>query len=274
MILDFDFSDINVKEFGIGKDESNGQTFSLVPVDTDIQNALSEMVVNTWNEMQNLSEDPRKYEPSEKYEGCEYIYLPLDDDLSERMRDLHLANNLPMGNNSFSNPNDIFCYFVQMTDSSGRRLTAIRRATQFKGVLSKRLIRVITNSLKLITGHVFKLDNDFDFIVDSRNIYVLRPSGFEFTCKLQDAILAAVPKNILDIQKDIPFLDFDGIEQYAISHTRAARYLASIRSQKKTENIDKDYLAALCRRTGVEIREENGKIIVNDGHVMGLLEVL
>ncbi len=55
---------------------------------------------------------------------------------------------------------------------------------------------------------------------------------------------------------------------------RAARYLASIRTDGLAEGIDRDFLQRLCNHTGVQISEVNGKIAVDDGHILGFLEVL
>ncbi len=121
---------------------------------------------------------------------------------------------------------------------------------------------------------MFKLDADFDLLIDSTNVHILRPSGFEFVGKLQEAVLAAAPENVKALQRDLKFVDFDRIEAYATTHPRAARYLASIRAQKETTNIDKTALKKLCKGTGVKILEASGKITVLDGHVMGFLEVL
>jgi hypothetical protein len=161
-----------------------------------------------------------------------------------------------------------------MTDSKGRRLTALRRATQFKGVLKSRLLRFVTDALKLIDDRVFKLDSDFDLLVNSQNVHILRPSGFEFAGKLQDAILTAVAKNVAAIQKDLAFVDFTAVQDYAGARPRAARYLASIRAQKEMKNIDKNALKKLCKETGVEVKEAKGKLLVDSNHIMGFLEVL
>ena len=186
----------------------------------------------------------------------------------------HHAVNLDPNSNALSEPGSIFCYFARMTDSKGRRLTALRRATQFKGVLKNHLIRWANDALKLIDDKVFKLDTDFDLIIDDANIHILRPSGFEFVGQLQSAVLTAVPQNIKLIQKDIEFVDFEKIAAYAVKHPRAARYLASIRGQKESKNINKRNLKTLCKATGVEIKDVNGKLVVDEHHVMGFLEVL
>jgi hypothetical protein len=168
----------------------------------------------------------------------------------------------------------IFCYFVRLSDKKGQRLTGVRRATQFKGVLKSRLLRFVTDALRLVPDRVFKLDNEFDLLVDAACVHILRPSGFEFTATLQDAILTAVPRNIKEIQKDLPYIDCGPIQVFASKHPRAARYLASIRSQSEATNVDKRALKTLCKRTGVKVKESNGEVTVEDSEIMGFLEVL
>lgn len=274
MTLEFDLGSVTVTEFGVGRDHGNGQTFAAVPVDADVQAALLVMVQATWDAMQNGEDGPAKYEPSEKHGSTEYLYLPLTDGLATSVRELHQATNLTIDAAVLDDPSGLFCYFVRLTDKKDQRLTALRRASQFKGVLKKRLIRLVSDSLKLIDDAVFKLDSDFDLLVDTANVHILRPSGFEFAGKLQQAILAAVPENIKGIEKDLKFIEFDGIEAYAGKHPRAARYLASIRGQEETKSIDKALLKKLCKQTGVEIIESKGKLVITDGHEMGFLEVL
>lgn len=274
MKLEFDLESVTVTEFGVGRDDGDGQTFVAVPVDADVQGALREMVQATWDAMQKDEDGPTKYQPSEKHGSTEYLYLPLADDIASSVRELHEATTLDIDGIALDEPADVFCYFARLTDKKKRRLTALRRATQFKGVLKKRLIRFVSDSLKLIPDDVFKLDSDFDLLVDSANVHILRPSGFEFAGKLQEAILGAVPQNVAAIQKDLAFVDFASVGDYAGTHPRAARYLASIRAQKETKNIDKSALKKLCKDTGVEVSESKGKLFVDDKHIMGFLEVL
>lgn len=274
MSLDFDFDHITTTEFGVGLDDGDGQSFRCVPVDAGVQAALREMAATTWQAMDDMSDNPPTYEPSERYGSAEYVLLPLDHDLARLMRELHQADNLPVDGTALSDPASVFCYFARMTDRQGQRLTALRRATQFKGVLKSRLIRFVTDALKIVEDKVFRLDTDFDLLIDAANVHILRPAGFEFAGKLQDAILAAVPKAVKAIQRDLRFVDFAGIQEYASKHPRAARYLASIHAQKETKNIDKTALKKLCKATGVEVQEVNGKITVGEDQVMGFLEVL
>lgn len=276
MTLNFDFGKVTLTEFGVGRDDDDGRAFVAVPVDTEVQAVLREMAVATWEAMQKDAKDPAKYEPSEKHGGTEYLYLPLDDDLAASVRDLHTAENLPLDFHALADPDTVFCYFARMTDNKARRLTALRRAAQFKGVLKSRgrLMRLADDSLRIIDEPVFRLDNDFDILMDSASVHILRPGGFEFAGNLQRAILEAVPQNVRAIQKDLAFVDFASIEQYASKHPRAARYLSSIRGAKETKNVDRKALRELCASTGVDVTESKGMIFVAAGHEIGFLEVL
>lgn len=273
MKLEFDLTHIEVTEFGVGREGHNGQSFVTMPVDSSVQQALREMAEAT---REGMDREPEKYEPSEKHAAAEYLYLPLNDEMAGMVRNLHQALCLDIDTSALTAPGEVFCYFAWFTDKKMRRLTALRRATQFKGVLKSknRLIRMLDDTLKIIDETVFRLDNDFDLLVDSANIHILRPSGFEFAGKLQQAILDAVPENIRSIRKDLTFVDFDAIEAYAAKHSRAARYLAFVRAQAETKAIDKAALKRLCKNTGVELSESKGKISVSAGHEMGFLEVL
>lgn len=274
MTLHFDLDEVRTVEFGVGLEVEHGQAFRLIPVDPGVQQALRRMAAATWAAMPASVDGPQQYEPSEKYGSTEYIYLPLNDDLARSMRELHKAENLQVDVEALSDDEHMFCYFARMTDRRDRRLTALRRATQFKGVLKSRLIRLFTDALGIIEDRVFKLDVDFDLLVDRSRVHILRPSGFEFAGKLQEAILAAVSENVRAIRRDLRFVDLTTIRKYASTHPRAARYLASIRAQREARNVDKGALKRWCSANGVIVRERNGLIVVSKEHVMGFLEVL
>lgn len=276
MALDFDLNNVTCFEFGVGREveQNNQQYFEVVPIDTTVQTALLEMVSNTLGIMQNHSSNLNIYQPSEKHAGIEYLYLPLSNELAQTMKSLHEATNITINSDALNNSTEIFCYFARFTDQAGKKLTALRRAIQFKGVLKNKLIKICDDSLKIVEDKIFKLDTDFDLLIDNTNIYMIRPSAFEFAGKLQEAILQAVPMNIASIAADLTYVDFRGLQTYAEQRPRAARYIASIKSQAETKNINKDRLKLLCQHTGVSLGEEHGKILVNAGHELAFLEVL
>jgi len=273
MTINFDFENVTLTEFGVGLDQEQ-RSYVQVPVDSDVQNTLLEMAQETYRLMTAKTTSPETYQPSEKYASTEHLTLSLTDDMVISIKELHDAANIEEDASALDVADDCFAYYARFTDSQNRKLTAVRRASQFKGVLKKQLISWGDNTLRIIHDKVFKLDNDFDFLVDSEQLHILRPSGLEFTAQLQAAIMAAVQSNVDSISADISYVNFESISEYAQKHPRAARYIASIRSQSEAHNVDKNKLKSLCLRTGVNFTESNNQLEIDDAHVMGFLEVL
>lgn len=274
-MIDFNFENIATVELGFGFDDQP-RSFVQIPVDEEVQTALGEMAKVTVGAMEAVTDAPETYQPSEKYAAPEHLTLSLNDGMVSELKNLHEAANLPEEPNALDRMDACFAYFAKLTDSKGQHLTAMRRSTQFKTLIKKRnrLIRCVDNTLKTLDETVFKLDNDFDFLIHGEVIHILRPSGFEFTAQLQEAIMNAVPQNITAISAELDYVDFESIQAYAQKHPRAARYLASIKSKREAEGLAKSKLEELCRRTRVDFSEDDGNIQVEDSQVMGFLEVL
>lgn len=276
MELDFDLNKVSVTEFGVGRKDDGDSVFRVISVDDEVKKMLLEMAQTT---MKNLKKNleganvPAAYNPAEKHAGTEYLTAAAGGPFGLPVRELHDAENLDFDHARLSNLETVFCYFARFTDTKKRRLTAVRRgALQFK-VLQNRVIYLDDDSLRIMKKKAFKLDGDFDLLSDSACIHIWRPKSFELLCNLQQAIRDAVPRNVAAIAADLPFVDFDGIEIYASSHSRAAGYLVSIRSQV-LRGIKQPALMKLCKDNGVDTEHVDGKVTVSRGHEMGFLEVL
>jgi hypothetical protein len=272
MPAQFDLGTTQVTQFGVGIDADEGPRFVLVPVDGEVQAVLRQMVAATRSAMENAGE-PERYQPSEKHGAHENLNLPLDDGLATTVRAIHEAQNLPAEPKALKEPRTVFCYFTRLGDGKGNHLTAVRRASSFKGVLESQLLSLLDDSLRIVEDDVFKLDEDFDFLIDAAGVHILRAAGFESIGKLRDEIMNAAPTNIKAIQADMGFVDFGPIEVYALKHPRAARYLASIRLQQ-TKNIDKTYLKKHCINMKLDVKEVKGRLVVAPEAIMDFLAVL
>ena len=273
MPLDFELGLIEITEFGIGREIEERVEFVTIPVDANVQEALRDMASTTWN-MMRQAEEPLHYQPSEKYESPEYAVTPLQGDYAGVLRELHAAQMIPSDVDAIKHPEDIFCYFAQFSDATGHRLTALRRASQFKGILKNRLIQLATDALKIVEEKTFKLDNDFDALVAGDLIHILRATGFVLIAGLQNAIQNAVPRNIERIQRQLPFVNFESIESYASQHPRAAKLLASICSEDEGQNVSRERLIQACNECGAEIQIDRDRLRVRAGSELNFLEVL
>ncbi len=273
MNLAFDLENIRTTEFGISRKEEGDDQFVLIPVNRSVQTALHEMIETTWHNMQQVRDELSQYDPSEKHAPTEYLFLATDNPQCQRLVELHNADHLPVDADAVNEPDRISSYFVRLTDNGGHHLTAMRRAIQFKGDLKRKWVHLLDDTLQILERRVFRLDNDFDLIIDTDHVHIWRPAAFEFIGHLKQAVLDAVPANVEAVSGELPFVKFDVIQAYATEHLRAARYLASIRTQDLT-GISCATLKALCQKTNVEISEINGQISVEERNVMGFLEVL
>lgn len=273
MTLTTDLSQVVQVDFGVIREQEGNQVVHLVPPDPQVQEALVEMVQATWERMESLGEG-EEYSPAEKYGTTEHLILPLGDEMATFVRELHEAANVPEDANAFRDPAELVSYFARLKDEEGHRITALRRATRFKGVVKSRLIHVVTNTVRMVEDDVFRLDHDFDMLADGVTLHILRPSGFEYAGQLQEKVLEAVSGNIGVLEGELDFVDLSPVEEYASSHPRAARYLASIRSNELAGNVGKAQLKQMCEATGVHVAEEGGKLVVEEGDVLGFLEVL
>lgn len=275
MTIDFDLDDADaVVEFGLGIEEGGDIVFYTVPVGAEVKNELLAMVRRTCGEMDAFEEGERPYSPAEKHGATEYLVVSAGGDFDAPFRKLHDAEDLEEDTEALLESDGMLSYFVRLIDDVGRRLTAIRRATYFKGILRSRgrLVRLFDDTLMVVEDDVFKLDTDFDLLVDSTATHIWRPTAFEFLGGLKQAVLDAVPTNVEAIQQDLPFVNLASIEEYATSHVRAARYLASIRTQELS-GLDRDALLNLCRKTGVPVENQGGVLVPGDNKI-GFLEVL
>ncbi|MCY4198743.1 MAG: DUF4868 domain-containing protein [Gammaproteobacteria bacterium] len=274
MSIEFNISSVKTTEFGVGRKARVDADidFRVVPVDKDVKSALTLMVEATIEKLDESGSGPVLYEPAEKHGSTECLFVPRGK-FDTKIRELHDAENLAFTSLDQSIPEAIDFYFARFIDDENRRLTAIKRAVQFKGLLKKKVLHFVDDTLQIVKDDVFKLDNDFDLILDSMRTLIFRPTAFEVLCGLNDAVMDAVTDNVHAIASDLPFIDLSGIENYAKSHPRAARYLASIRSQS-IQGMDQNALAKLCESTDVNITDVSGKIVVKSGSEMGFLEVL
>jgi len=231
-----------------------------------------EMLFSTIEEMEKTKDGPGEYSPSERYNGTAYVTTEAGE-YDKKIRRIYEAANLSQDQNCLKNPDVLLSYFVRFRDDKNRKLVAVRKAQHFKGILGKKLICITGDYLRMFSDDVFKLDNDFDLIMDSERTHVLRPTAFEALGELQEKILEAVSKNVEEIRSKILFVDFDEIETYAKDRVSAARLLASIKKHELL-GIDESRFKAYCGNNKVKLGENNGKIKPDSGHELEFLRAL
>ena len=275
MNIAFDMSKVRTTEFGVGQKSSKEVKYSLLPVDDTVQEALLREIQSSLNGIAQQTAAPLYFDPAEKYSGNEYVVLPIQHELAASLTELHEADRLKLESPNLSRLRNSFSYFLRGTDNEGKRLTAINRSAQFKATLGRqgRLV-IMSDSLRVISDPVMQLNAGFDIVIDAEFVHIFHPASFRALGNVDEAIAQAIPRNVEAISQAAPYVDWANIEEYAVSHSRAASLLASIRTQGYAENLDKSALESLCMRTSVEIDTSGGQVVVPDDQVLSFLEVI
>jgi hypothetical protein len=266
-------------EFGLALIIDNTEVFYRIPVDDTVKGALVEMRDEFYRQFDATSTEPAiQFLPSEKYSSTEKLKANLNADYLTAIRDLYTNNSIPISNTQLSEiASEISYYFAIFDNQNGTKEVAIKRPNQFKGLLKKknRLMRIIDDTLQLIPDDIFKLDNDFDFIVESdNNVNILHPAGFIYISNMDELILSSVVETVSQLNDTVTFVDFNALTDYISRSKRAAKLIASIKSREDLEDTSQEKLIARCASLRIDIRMDNGKICPHDDQIIDFLNVL
>lgn len=263
-------------EFGVCCDLQEEDHFYQVPVDNSVKPALKEMLATTLEQLRVDEGGLAVFEPAQRYGATERLYVPLSEVGAEKIRQLYNAQNLDVNSRALDDLGSLVYYFASFRYRDGSVVLGVRRATQFKGVVKKHLIRLVDDTLQLVEDDIFKLDNDFDFIVKGDTIYILRPSGFEFTAALDDAFQAQALRITQDVATRLSCVEFDDryMTRYITAHKKAVRLMASLRMRNDLHLTPLKKLVSGCKKNGILCAIVNGKLRPSAGFEMAFLEFL
>lgn len=248
-----------------------------IPVDPQVQGELTGMLTETVTRLGLPAIEPTMaaFDPAEKYGSEEQLKISLTTPYLQGLAAVVALTNLPSDANALIQVADLDYYYAIFTDNQNRHLYAFRRASQFKGVTRSKLAWINGGMLTLLTSHVFRLDIDFDYLVADQDVYILRPSGFEYTTNVGEQILQASAANAQSIAISVNYLDVTGISAYASTHKKSARLLAAIKSRNDLQQIDRSLLVQACQSYGVQIlNPDQGQLAPDTGHEYYFLCIL
>ena len=215
------------------------------------------------------------FDPAEKYGSEEQLKISLTTPYLQDLAAVVALTNLPSNANALTQVAELDYYYTIFTDNQNRNLYAFRRASQFKGVTRSKLAWVNGGLLTMVTNHVFRLDIDFDYFVADQDVFILRPSGFEYTTNVGTQILQASAANAQSIAASVNYIDVTGISAYASTHKKSARLLAAIKGRNDLHLIDRVLLVQACQSYGVQIQNATqGQLAPDAGHEYDFLCIL
>lgn len=276
MSRDFRIDDIQSVEFAVCHDTSKGERYYQIPVDKGVQDALKDMLKNTIETLHSGENQMETYEPAQKYASTECLEIGLDNEHMEKLKQIYKTENIVTNAEMIKDTKGMAFYFAIYRDTKKNKLVAIRRAAHFKGILKaqKRLISLIDDTLRLVEDEIFKLDNDFDYLIFDQRISILHPSGFEYTSGIETMISNSVACMIEETATRVTCIDFLYLKEFASSHKRAARLIASLRARPDLHLTSSAKLQKRCKDNGIEIVYEGGKLRPLPGSELPFLEML
>lgn len=274
MMPEFAFEAIQSAEFGVCVDTDEGESYRLVPCVAEVQEALKEMLAATVGSLFTNDTELSEFSPAEKYGANEKLSISIDSNMVAKHREVFNAGNLPTDTHALDKIAQIVSYFAIFRDNQNRKLMAFRRASYFKGILNKCLLRFCDDALRIVPDNVFKLDTDFDFLILDSHIYIWRPSGFVFTLDMDEHVSACAMRNVDRIAEDITCTHFDGFREFISTHKRAMRLVAAIRSRNDLPAISRELLRSGCHGCDIGLLERNGKLMPAPGSELAFLMLL
>ena len=273
--MDFDFGEIRQTRFGVGIKQGGEMRLYGVGPDDSVRATLGEMAEDTWNRMAETDEDPVEYDPASTYDGSDYLAVMLDDPLAEVFREIHETQTFEPGGNILENPARISCYFARLVDGNGLSLTAVRRATQFKGMVKKkgRMVRIGNDSVTLVPHDVFLLDDEFDVLVDDDMVHILHPGGFVQVGGLNAIVRAAASRNLTKLKDTLGFLDWEFDTDSWKCSLGVARRLSSV-ARQQLQGISVDLLKDRCHAGAVPFTQTANGLSFSEDSMPGLLDAL
>lgn len=275
MQREFDFDRIKSTEFCVNVRRTKRQrTNFFVPTDTTVQRALRDVLNSTLDAIAPEDGAWAPYELSEKYASKEALRSPLTDGAMSSVKALHEEEGWPTDTGALRDPKAIAYYFAVFRDDKKRRLTAVRRATQFKGSFKGKFLSLVDDTLQLVADRVFKLDDLFDFLITDKHVHILHPSGFEQVAEIEKFAAARAREKTLALGAKVTFIDFTSLADYVATHKRGARLVAALDGRSDLTSIDR---AAFCRSakdTGVVLTKSGTKVVPEVGNEIACLEML
>lgn len=228
--MDFDINNIRLVTFYGFFDTTGNPEHIQIPIHPNLQNELKRVLSNSFQKIglpTSVSTLP-VFNPSENYNKECGLKLPLNTPYISDFSLVISLTNLPSRTNALDDISNLKYYYAIFTDNLGRKFYAFHRAGNFKRVVNSSLAFINGGLLEVLDTPIFKLDNDFDFLVFENQIYIFRVNGFEYITNAINQIRSSAIENANQISTKVNYLNISSIATYATSHTKSARLLASI----------------------------------------------
>jgi hypothetical protein len=270
-------NDYHIIEFGVGFENGNHPAIlNKISINDSVREALHGMKEAFDNHYLANQDPPTLFELTEKYGPTEKLTYPLVQAQLPELFDLYTnsgtiaMNDVNLGQNLAS----ISFYFAVFHHINGTRSIGVKRPGQFKGLLQKKVMHFLNDSLTIIPDNLFKLDSDFDFFINQNTIDILHPSGFLYISGIDAHTLAHAEQATNALAQRINFINFAHIAPLVAQKVTAARLISSIKARQDLENTNEQKLIDKCIAHGVGLHQVGNLMAPVDNDLIAFLQIL
>lgn len=251
--------------------------FIKVPIDRSVQEGLKEMHDTFYQKYNNIKADVLEFGLSEKYAGSEKLYASIDKEYVSCFKSLFFKNDILSSEIKISDIFDNIAYYFAIFSLKNKKVAiGVKRPSQFKGLLKKKLMTISDDMFKLIGDKIFNLDVDFDFVIKEKQIDILHPTGFINLSEMSDDRQKEIANATKTLVKRVEFINFNEISDFVAKNKIAARYIASIKSRQDLELTQRENLCEICDELKITytIDDKTGIITPDKKCILNFLCVL
>jgi hypothetical protein len=135
-------------------------------------------------------------------------------------------------------------------------------------------LSVVDDTLKMVADRVFKLDDQFDFLITAQHVYILHPAGFERIAEIEAFAAQEARAMTLALGATVKFIDFGELADYVAKHRRAARLVAALNGRNDLYAIKRSLFTKSAGESGVLLEKKGHKLTPANGSEIGCLELL
>ncbi len=277
MLEGFNLEKIKSVEFiaCIENEDDSDQYF--VPVDKEAQKLFELTLLDTIKQLKFEIDTWDNFELSQKYEKKERLIISTDQSEMSKINEIFNSEGWQENTKILEDLSSMVFYYCVFRDNKKNKIIGVRKATVFKRTLKQkgRFIKLVDNTFEVLNEDLFTIDKDFDFIITSKNVYILRPSSFEFVADLENIVMEKAKEKTLGLGERISCVEFTDLAEFVSGKKRAARIISGLQVRNDLEKITKERLIEAAHNTGVEIEEVGeDKIKPKTGSEMNFLELL
>ena len=262
-------------EFYAAVGRGHTPSVGFVRIGEEVRNALNTAVISTVEHLLEAGETPDQYDPANIHESSAHLFVPMDSLFTTKAKFLHEVSAPDELNEPLRQLPRADLYMAKLVDQSGNKLTAVKKTSDFGRRLKKGfLARLAEGGLEIDDEPKFQLSEDFDFLIGDEGVFVHRYKQFETACNLESTLRCAARDNIAHIRAQVTFLDFDSIEQTAVSSVRSARVIASIRANNYGARLDIERIRNYCDQYEIPYSEAEGVMTVEPTHHLDFLRLV